>query len=283
MTAISLETTATPPLDMLWLEITTKCQLNCVHCYNNSGPEGTHGTLSLNDWAQILDDAARAGISSIQFIGGEVTLHPDLEQLVYHAVAVGIAHIEVYSNLVRVTERHWAAFSRPGVRLATSWYSDDPEEHRRITARPTYTRTLSNIAEARRRGIPVRAAIPRVYDAQRVRAARDVLVNLGVPRIGDDDVRGLGRGATGCGGRDMGQLCGGCGNGGMAVLSTGTVTPCTLARWLEVAHVGDAPLPDIYYGPAMRKAAGEIETAAGASTGFCQPRRCEPSECAPDQ
>lgn len=40
---------------LLWLDITRKCQLGCVHCYNHSGPSGDHGTMTRDDWARVLD------------------------------------------------------------------------------------------------------------------------------------------------------------------------------------------------------------------------------------
>ena len=64
----------------------------------------------------------------------------------------------MYSNLVHVTPTLWEAFSRPGVRLATSFYSDDPVKHMRITGRNTLLRTQGNIEEAVARAIPVGSA-----------------------------------------------------------------------------------------------------------------------------
>ncbi|MBO0880190.1 MAG: radical SAM protein [Mycobacterium sp.] len=60
----------------LWLEITGRCQLACVHCYADSGPAGTHGSMRRADWLRVMDQAARMGVRMVQFIGGEPTLHP---------------------------------------------------------------------------------------------------------------------------------------------------------------------------------------------------------------
>lgn len=65
--ATSVEKTATR---LLWLDLTRKCQLNCTHCYNASGPDGTHGTMAREDWISVLDQAAACGVRNIQFIGG---------------------------------------------------------------------------------------------------------------------------------------------------------------------------------------------------------------------
>ena len=78
------------PLNLLWLEITGLCQLRCQHCYADSGPHGTHGSLSVADWTSILDQACELGTSLVQFIGGEPTLHPGLPRLVTHALDLGL-------------------------------------------------------------------------------------------------------------------------------------------------------------------------------------------------
>ena len=82
----------------LWLEITGKCQLECVHCYAGSSPRGTHGEMVFDDWKRVISEAADAGVQHVQFIGGEPTLHPHLDELVDHALGARL-RVEVgYSN-----------------------------------------------------------------------------------------------------------------------------------------------------------------------------------------
>ncbi|HEX7660536.1 MAG TPA: radical SAM protein [Pseudonocardiaceae bacterium] len=61
-------------LSFIWLEITGTCQLECSHCYAESGPRGTHGEMSGSDWCRVIDDAASLGVQTVQFIGGEPTM-----------------------------------------------------------------------------------------------------------------------------------------------------------------------------------------------------------------
>ncbi|MGH3773242.1 MAG: radical SAM protein [Pseudonocardiaceae bacterium] len=112
----------------LWCELTSRCQLSCQHCYAESGPSGTHGTMRPADWVRVLNQATDLGVQMVQFIGGEPTLYPDLAHLVACALQRGL-EVEVFSNLVHVTDALWQVFCRPGVSLATSYYSDDPDQH----------------------------------------------------------------------------------------------------------------------------------------------------------
>src|SRR5947209_19312656 len=93
-------------LRFVWLEITGSCQLACVHCYAESGPTGTHGTMTGGDWRRVIDQAAALGVRLVQFIGGEPTMHPELPRLVDHALQLQV-EVEVFSNLVHVTPRLW--------------------------------------------------------------------------------------------------------------------------------------------------------------------------------
>lgn len=166
-------------LSLLWLEITGKCQLECAHCYADSGPTKSHGLMSCRDWERVIDDAAKIGVKSIQFIGGEPTLHPDFTSLLKRAVKRGL-NVEVFSNLVNIKPALWELFKWGRVSLATSWYSDQAEDHERVTNRRSFVSTKNNIRKAISLGIPIRVGVIGVHENQRVKEARQMLIDLGV-------------------------------------------------------------------------------------------------------
>lgn len=265
----------------LWLEITGRCQLECTHCYASSGPDGTPGVMTARDWRDVLDQAANLGVSMVQFIGGEPTLHPDLIDLINHACRAGLA-IEVFSNLVHVTDPMWDALAQPGVCLATSYYSDDARQHARITGRRSHARTRANIAKACQLGIPLRAGVIDLGEDQRAAQAMTELHELGVSTVGYDRLRQVGRGQREQQ-QSIEQLCGHCGDGVAAVGPDGSVWPCVFSRWLPVGNVLDAPLAEILAGPAAGRTRAELsaqfaERSAAPITG-CNPD-CNPS-CGP--
>src|SRR6187399_1754788 len=182
-----------PRVTFLWLELTGRCQLSCVHCYADSSPSGNHGSMTTADWKEVIAEAAGMGVRTVQFIGGEPTLHPDLDELIRHALSHALA-VEVFTNLVHVSDRLWATFSQPGVTLATSYYSADADRHAAVTGRRTHRRTRANIVKAIGLGIPLRAGIVDLGPQQRAGEARSELIDLGVPAIGYDRLRRLGRG-----------------------------------------------------------------------------------------
>jgi radical SAM protein with 4Fe4S-binding SPASM domain len=264
-------------VSFLWLEITGKCQLECVHCYAESGPSGTHGILARSDWEQVLDQAHDLGVNTVQFIGGEPTLHPDIEALINYALRQGLL-VEVYTNLVNVSLGLWEVFSQPGVSLATSYYTDNPHQHESITQRRgSYLRTKANIIEAVRRAIPLRVEIVHVHDDQRVQQARRELEVFGVQKIGIDRLRQVGRGI--CNQQpDISQLCGNCGGDFIAIFPDGTVSPCPIFRWATIGNVQKEALASILGRQELTQNLQEIKMrrynsscSSGQTDGACGP------------
>ncbi|WP_433358803.1 radical SAM protein [Streptosporangium sp. CA-115845] len=144
-------------------------------------------------------------------------------------------HLASGLPVLHVTAAMWEVFSQPGVRLATSFYSDDPVEHMRITGRNTLPRTQANIAEALSRGIRLRAGLVHINTGQRIAPAKELLAGLGVSEIGTDRLRVLGRPQRGA--PDITELCGNCGRGSAAVLPDGSLTPCPMSRWMLCGDV----------------------------------------------
>lgn len=267
-------------LRSVWLEITGRCQLACAHCYAESGPKGSDGAMLPTDWCRVIDEVAQLGGRMVQFIGGEPTLHRALPDLVRRALGQGL-EVEVFSNLVHVSSELWEIFAQPGVRLATSYYSDNPSEHEAITkGRGSHARTQVNIIEALRRSIPLRVGLVDVQDGQRIEQARAELEALGVTEIGTDRLRQVGRGIRQRQ-PSIDQLCGHCAQGKVAVSPNGDVWPCVFARWMPVGNVQCRTLAEILTGPEMATATTTLADHFTAPEMPCVPRMCDP-QCGPN-
>jgi MoaA/NifB/PqqE/SkfB family radical SAM enzyme len=230
-------------LDFLWLEITMKCNLSCTHCYAESGPLAElYGAMKYHDWTRVIDEAAELGCRSVQFIGGEPTMHPRLHDLVDHANHRGFAYIEVYTNATRISKELLGCFQRNQTRIATSFYSDDPLIHEQVTTvEGSWQRTVSGIKTVVDAGLPIRVGIIETErNAGHACRAIDFLKTLGVHNIGMDRERGVGRGKL------LGlsqeaeryeELCGECWKGKLCVISTGEVFPCVFSRATRLGNV----------------------------------------------
>lgn len=261
------------------LELTGRCQFTCTHCYALSGPTASHGTMTGDDWCRLITEVAGLG-ADLQLIGGEPTLHPQFERILAHAVDLG--GVEIFTNMFRIADSWWELLTRPGVTLATSYYSDQPDEHAQITRRAgSYERTRANIAKAVELGIPVRAAIVGVLDGQRLAQAESELHELGVTRIRVGMIQGLGRAQVGAL-PDPGQLCGRCGDKRLAVSPNGQVTPCVMSRWMLTGNVTTTSLAEIVQGQAWRDHVAQVPRRGEACGPECNPAS-DGNDCAPAQ
>ncbi|WP_172388230.1 radical SAM protein [Streptomyces sp. MNP-20] len=269
-------------LRFLSLEITARCQLTCPsHCYAQAGPTRGHGSMTREDWHRIIDEAAALGTTTLQLIGGEPTLHPDFTGLVEHALRVGL-RVHVYSNLVHVRAEHWQLFEHPLLSLACSYYSDDTGEHDAITGRcGSHAATRHNIAEAVRRGIPVKVGIVDLGGGQRVEQARAEMQALGVQKVHVDRVRAVGNAANAAL-PSTSALCGRCGDGKAAILPDGDVSVCEIGRFLTAGSVRSASLASILASDRWAAVAASVPRRSGADP--CPPD-CAPNDdtaCGPD-
>lgn len=258
----STEIAVFPPrlVEFVWLEITGQCNLRCTHCYANSKPTGTHGTLTFEQWKAVIAQIQRLGVGMVQFIGGEPTLHPHFADLVRLATQTGL-QVEVYTNLLRVPLSMWDLFKECKVSLATSFYSSEAQVHDRVTTRTgSQQRTLSNIKIARSRGIPIRVSIIKVSEEQDVTETEQMLHSLGVLEVGMDSVRGIGRGlAHNKPARAVDALCGQCASLKAAVDPLGWVYPCVFSRWLRIGNVHTQDFEEIVSGDTMKKVRTDLE------------------------
>lgn len=264
----------------IWLDLTRKCQLECAHCYNESGPDGDHGAMTRADWLRTVDQAADAGTRHVQLIGGEPTLHPDATTIAGHALELGLS-VEVYSNLVHVTPAWWRLLQRPGMSLATSYYGSDPDQHNAMTGRPaSHRHTRANIIRALEAGVPLRVSII-TPDGEGAEETRAELEALGVRRIGVDHVRPYGRGAQ-AEEPDCTGLCGACGDNRASIGPDGAVSPCVFSTWMDIGNVRDEGLRGVLNGPRMAHARATIKAGKDPKNPPINPIECGPDEsCSP--
>ncbi|MFJ2131637.1 radical SAM protein [Streptomyces sp. NPDC088846] len=249
-------------IQSLELEITGKCQLTCTHCLSESSPQATHGTMTPEDWRTVIIDAAALSVRTIQLIGGEPTVHPNWQEFAELALSLGM-RVEVFSNLFHVRDEWWDMFARDGVTLGTSYYSNDPVEHDKITGRKnSYVRTRTNIREAITRGITVRAGIVEVLPGQHVAEARAELESMGVKQIIVDRARAVGRAMLPGQGSNLDEMCGRCTRGRAAILPNGDLAGCVLARDFPVGNVRETRLAELFGGKEWASLAASIPMPA---------------------
>ena len=75
-------------INYLRISLTDKCNLKCIYCMPSDvkyEDEYINKNLSTDDYKFIIKSMANIGITKLRFTGGEPTLHPGLNELIWYA------------------------------------------------------------------------------------------------------------------------------------------------------------------------------------------------------
>jgi PqqA peptide cyclase len=115
-----------PPLWLL-MELTYRCPLHCVFCYNPTDFATTGPELATEDWIRVLREARALGAVQLGLSGGEPLARDDLEVIVAEAHSLGF-----YSNLITsgigMTEARIAALKEAGLDHIQLSFQDSSRE-----------------------------------------------------------------------------------------------------------------------------------------------------------
>jgi pyrroloquinoline quinone biosynthesis protein E len=115
-----------PPLWLL-AELTYRCPLHCVFCYNPVDFARDESEISTDDWLRVLREARDLGAVQCGFSGGEPLQRADLEQLVAEARRLGY-----YTNLltsgIGLNEARVAALKQAGLDHIQLSFQDSTRE-----------------------------------------------------------------------------------------------------------------------------------------------------------
>jgi PqqA peptide cyclase len=117
---------AGPPFWLL-AELTYRCPLHCVFCYNPVDISNQAQELSTDEWLKVLRDARALGAVQLGFSGGEPLVRDDLEVLVAEGHRLGF-----YTNLITsgvgLTQTRIAALKQAGLDHIQLSFQDSTRE-----------------------------------------------------------------------------------------------------------------------------------------------------------
>ena len=136
------------------LDLTYRCDLDCQHCYldEKHGPE-----MTTSEWRETIAQLAEAGVMTLVWSGGEVTLRPDFAELIAYAASLNLfARVKTHAGNI---DAAWAErlYACKTSQLDVSVYSLRPEIHDELTRRPgSLAATIAGIRQTLAARIPVR-------------------------------------------------------------------------------------------------------------------------------
>ena len=141
------------------IEITRRCPLSCVHCYNNLPMQDPVAAeeLTYEEHCRILDDLSAAGCLWLLYTGGEILARRDFLDIYTYAKRKGFL-ITLFTNGTLITESvaeylaAWRPFS-----IEITLYGRTRETYERLTGVPgSFDRCIRGIHLLLERGLPLK-------------------------------------------------------------------------------------------------------------------------------
>lgn len=80
-----------------FIELIDKCNLKCIHCYGGFDDERTE-YMSLEKFEKFADELAALNVTTLELSGGEITLHPNLIDILKYALSSNFEKISIIIN-----------------------------------------------------------------------------------------------------------------------------------------------------------------------------------------
>lgn len=135
------------------LEITSRCNLRCVHCY--LGPQEEQqkkraSEMSTEEVKTFVDQMAEAGTIYLTITGGDPMMRPDFPEIYRHAKMRGLL-VTVFCDGILVTDRIIELFRElPPSMVEVSIYGATAETYEKVTRVPgSFPKFLAGMARLR--------------------------------------------------------------------------------------------------------------------------------------
>lgn len=273
-TRLAPAATEPPGLEFFWLELTSRCNNRCLHCYTTSGPERTDDLVPRERWLELLREARALGATAVQLIGGEPLLVPYWRELIAAASNAGYTYLEIFTNATLLTDADITFCRQYHVNIATTVYAGSAPVHDLVTQNPgSFAKTMAAIKKVQAAGLGLRlASIIMKANEHEVPNITKLYETLGLEPQPPDVVRPTGRGDdnallptvysrppisppffTDSETFQRAQRWHNCLAGKLAITCTGDVIPCIFARGQVCGNVLQQPLPEILNGQLLQR------------------------------
>lgn len=138
-----------PLPETLFLHLTDRCNLSCLHCYFPGHEKSMDLPVSLV--IRLIDEAAANGGQHVILSGGEPLLHPGIKRILEHAAPKLEVRLLTNGTLI---DREWAAFLADlNVQVQLSMESPRQEIHDRIRGNGNLEKTVRAVTLFQEQGM----------------------------------------------------------------------------------------------------------------------------------
>jgi radical SAM protein with 4Fe4S-binding SPASM domain len=171
------------PFLVVW-NFTYKCNLNCKHCYSNSGKNSTN-ELSTEEAKKVVKQVADFGATSLAFSGGEPLMRKDFFEVACYAVDLGL-YVSLATNGTLLNDETVRKLKETGVHyVEISLDGVDPKTHDQFRGQPgAFDQTLKGIKNCLDKQICTCIAVTATKNnLKEVPAVLDMAESMGIDRF----------------------------------------------------------------------------------------------------
>lgn len=138
----------------LFMELTYKCNLRCIHCYNPAFRSTQE--ISFEKAKEIIDDAVELGCFGLTVSGGECTLDSDFVKIIEYARSKRL-NVSIFTNglsLYQKPELLQKIVALYPYQVGISIYSADKKLHEKVTTVPdSWNKSIAVLEELKKAGV----------------------------------------------------------------------------------------------------------------------------------
>jgi len=184
-------------LDMVYIEVTNRCNLSCFHCYASAN-QNQIDEMDTKTIFRLIDELSELGVIEIIITGGEPLLRNDIFEIMQYIADKNISFV-LFTNGVLLDENKIKRLKKLKVEMvAVSLDSSDPDVHNRVRGKDCFSKVIKNIDLMIKEGIPVRINVSLfkgINDTKKqIGDMIEFLANKNIPRIVMGNLITYGRG-----------------------------------------------------------------------------------------
>ncbi len=186
-------------IDFAWCELTSRCNLECIHCSCSGSPLTTHANDFKVNFFDVVKQIRDLGCDKIQFTGGEPMLRKQLLiDLIKYSSSLGFSYREIYSNLNLLDDDLLRIITEYQLNIATSIYGHNAKIHDAVTTvQGSFDKTINSLRKLQQANINIRVGI--ILMDINLPYKRDILKfvkSMEISNVKVDIVRNAGRGCA---------------------------------------------------------------------------------------
>jgi len=133
------------PVAVVW-NFTNRCNLNCLHCHQDSSPKASGSELTTSQAFEVIDNMSDSGVAILTFSGGEPLMRKDLYPAIKRANDSGLL-CTIASNGTLITPEVAENLAKVGIRrVEIGLDGARPETHDFLRNRPgSFEATIEGI------------------------------------------------------------------------------------------------------------------------------------------